>query len=137
MALGYSISAKVDLLYNPENIRMLLKKGVALGFVYHERSDISFNLIPVTIDHIVQSAEQAISNNDVYATTAYVQEQTYTELMFMDLERYLGVMFLSMSPEWSKSYIDNDKDVDIQRYCLLFLDLISDCKIITMNIDKD
>lgn len=138
MGLGYSITTTINLPFDLQNIKLILKKGLSLGFTYHElivKNGEKCELRDLSIDNILHLIQHALINNDVY--TIRISNIISSDIIFFSNEGFLSLMLLGMSPEQSKKYLDGEIDIDIHHYAHVLLNLVDEFKILDMKIEND
>ena len=139
MALGYSITAKLDAYYDSNNIEFILNKGITIGLRYSEfiLGKIDYSSAPyLSLNKALEAVIQGISDSSLHCLVVKFQE-TFATLHFVNDGKYLLIMFSGMSFLWSKKYSNGKEDIDIARYTRLLLDLVDDFKILELHVEKD
>jgi len=137
MALSYSVDVKIDALYGKEAIRKILMVGKKLGFIYRkfELGNSDLSLPSLAVEEAVESVFDSVRVNKMACLFLQIQD-TYLALHFLDFEK-LGIMFSSLSDNWSKVFTNGTEDIDVARYTKELLNLIEDFRILEMHIEKD
>lgn len=136
MALGYSVHVDIDLLYNPENVLLILEKGKSLSMKYHFLNDqYEFSKDEITTHQALEILLEKDFFKIRWIPVIYLDTSFFLHILTED--KKIIVMLSSLSHRWSKEFLNNIEDLDMDRYSRLMLDLVGDHKIESFKIVKD
>lgn len=111
-------------MYSNKLMLQILQKGSQLGFKYFNDTE------PLTTE---QAAE--FITKDTQSRFLQVQyKDTNFNLRFYN-NFYQEVLFVNLSPAWSKTFNNDETDIDVARYSALMLDLMDDYEILEMKAE--
>ncbi len=138
MDLGYSIKSIIELDYSPENIKEILLKGKALGFIYRK---IGLNELDHNSGTIISVEDVVIEITEAKRNVGEILIEckgTFFNLyMFNNINQIQLVFNLFRYPWFRKQDGKETTDLDLARYANSMANLIEDYKIIEFIIEKD
>lgn len=130
--MTYSVYALIDVSYNENNVRHILKKGEELGFTYEdEDARWERRIMPLNID---ESLLYILNKELPFLWVNY--KETVFDIMIQNRDTRISIIFDSFGEGWKKRFLyQNKDDFYLQMYAKLMLDLVDDFKIIEFNVE--